>query len=79
MIENVCFSSEHLFLVELSPCHNVMEFIAAKRADPVKRGLGTFSSFLSTVFLVKNCRSKKARSEIQSEDKEKRENPQGKL
>ena len=36
-----------------------MEFIAAKRADLVKRGLSTFSFFLSTVIRVKNCRSKK--------------------
>ena len=29
------------------------------RAEPVKRGLPTFSSLLSTVIWVKNCRSKK--------------------
>ena len=29
------------------------------RAEPVKRGLPTFSSLLSTVIRVKNCRSKK--------------------
>ena len=29
------------------------------RAEPVKKGLPTFSSLLSTVISVKNCRSKK--------------------
>ena len=29
------------------------------RAEPVKRGLPTFSSLLSTVIWVKNCRSKR--------------------
>ena len=29
------------------------------RVDPVKRGLPTFSSFLSTVIWVKTCRLKK--------------------
>ena len=33
--------------------------LSPPRAEPVKRGLQTFSSLLSTVILVKNCRSKK--------------------
>lgn len=33
--------------------------LSPPRAEPVKRGLPTFSSLLSTVIWVKNCRSKK--------------------
>ena len=33
--------------------------LSLPRAEPVKRGLPTFSSLLSTVIWVKNCRSKK--------------------
>ena len=33
--------------------------LSPPRAEPVKRGLPTFSSLLSTVISVKNCRSKK--------------------
>ena len=33
--------------------------LSLPRAEPAKRGLPTFSSLLSTVIWVKNCRSKK--------------------
>ena len=33
--------------------------LSPPRAEPVKRGLPTFSSLLSTVIRVKNCRSKR--------------------
>ena len=33
--------------------------LSSLRAEPVKKGLPTFSSLLSTVISVKNCRSKK--------------------
>ena len=33
--------------------------LSPPKAEPVKRGLPTFSSLLSTVIWVKNCRSKK--------------------
>ena len=33
--------------------------LSSPRAEPVKRGLPTFSSLLSTVIWVKNCRSEK--------------------
>ena len=59
--------------------------LSPPRAEPVKRGLQTFSSLLSTVILVKNCRSKKGikqclgRLKMQSECKEKQEDARGKL
>ena len=59
MMENVHYLSEQLFLVELSPVSQMSWNLSPPRAEPVKRGLPTFSSILFTVIWVKNCRSKK--------------------
>ena len=45
--------------VKGSFCQQVDDWILLKITEPVKRGLPTFSSLLSTVIWVKNCRSKK--------------------
>ena len=58
MMENVHYLSGHLLLAELSPCRKCHGILSPPRAEPVKRGLPTFSSLLSTVIWVKNCRSK---------------------
>ena len=57
MMENVRYLSGPLFLAELSPCRKCHGIY--RRREPVKRGSPTFSSLLSTVICVKNCRSKK--------------------
>ena len=58
--------------------------LSPPRAEPVKRGLPTFSSLLFTVICVKTVVQKRhltvpRRSEIQSEYKEKQEKAKGKL
>ena len=43
----------------IAPMSQMKRNLSPPKAEPVKRGLPTFSSLLSTVIWVKNCRSKK--------------------